>query len=225
MVTSNALKRTLHIGFGGQTGTGFLIDIDQRQYLVTARHVVSGISGASLIAIQHNNVWRDMAVQLVGHATGEVDISVLALPYRIADAGLTLPPDAAGLMIGRDAFFLGFPFGLFGDVGAMNNDYPMPFVKRGLVSSFAHNAQGLDKIFLDGINNPGFSGGPVVFCPAGTSEIKVASVISGYRYDDQPVFDGNQALPLSTRHNTGIVISYGIGYAVSLALQNPIGPQ
>lgn len=164
-------------------------------------------------------------VHLVGHAPGEADISVLALPYRIAGADLTLPPDAVGLMVGQDAFFLGFPFGLFGEIGNANYNYPLPFVKRATVSCFEHNQHGLHRIFLDGNNNPGFSGGPVVFCPPGTNEFRVAGVISGYRYEDQPIFHGTELLPLSTRHNTGIIFSYGIGYATSLARVNLIGPQ
>lgn len=226
MVTANAIQRTVHIRFGKQIATAFFIDIDQRQYLVTAKHVVPDLSGEATIFILHNNdCWREVNVRLVGHAPGEADISVLALPYRIAGADLTLPADAAGVFVGQEVFFLGFPFGLFGEMGAANNDYPLPFIKRATVSCFEHNQNGLHRIFLDGNNNPGFSGGPVVFAFPGTREFRVAAVISGYRYENQPVFHGTESLPLSTRHNTGIIFSYGIGYATSLVQQNPIGPE
>lgn len=225
MVTSNAIQRTVHIRFAGQIATAFFMDVESRQYLVTAKHVIPDIQGAVVISILHDNDWRDVDARLVGHALGEADISVLALPYRIAGADLVLPPDAAGLTVGHDVYFLGFPFGLFGNMGAANNHYPLPFVKRATVSCFEHNRHGLHRIFLDGNNNPGFSGGPVVFSLPGTNELRVAGVISGYRYEDQPVFHGAESLPLSTRHNTGIIFSYGIGYATSLARGNPIGPQ
>lgn len=224
MITSNAIQRTVHIRFGDQIATAFFIDVDNRQYLVTAKHVIFGIGSDGNISIFHNNIWKDVCAKLVGHSPGEVDISVLALPHRIASEDLTLPPDTAGLTIGQDAYFLGFPFGLFGEIGDINNHYPLPFVKKGVVSCFEHNQYGLHRIFLDGNNNPGFSGGPVVFYTPGSRDIKVAGVISGYRYENQPVFDGTNALPLSTRHNTGIIISYGIGYATSIAKGNPIGP-
>jgi len=205
--------------------TAFFIDIDSRQYLVTAKHLVPDIHGAAEISILHHNDWRDIVARLVGHAPGDADISVLALPYRIAGADLVLPPNVAGLTVGQDAYFLGFPFGLFGNMGAANNHYPLPFVKRATVSCLEFNQHGLHRIFLDGNNNPGFSGGPVVFSISGTNELRVAGVISGYRYEEQPVFNGTESLPLSSRHNTGIIISYGIGYATSLARGNPIGPQ
>lgn len=225
MVTSNAIQRTVHVRFAGQIATAFFIDVESRQYLVTAKHVIPHIQGTDVISILHDNAWHDVGVRLVGHAPGEADISVLALPYRIAGADLVLPPDAAGLTVGQDAYFLGFPFGLFGNMGAANNHYALPFVKRATVSCIEHNEHGLHRIFLDGNNNPGFSGGPVVFSLPGTSELRVAGVISGYRYEDQPVFHGAESLPLSTRHNTGIIFSFGIGYATSLARGNPVGPQ
>ena len=225
MITTNVIQRTFHIAFEEQKATAFLIDVDSRQYLVTAKHVVPNFQDEAAISILHDKQWRDISARLVGHAQGEADISVIALPYRISGADLVLPPNASGLVVGQDAFFLGFPFGLFGEMGAANSHYPLPFVKSATVSCVEFNQNTLHRIFLDGINNPGFSGGPVVFRPHGTQSIHVAGVISGYRYDDQPVFHGTESLPLSTRHNTGIVISYGIGYAVSLARGNPIGAQ
>lgn len=78
-------------------------------------------------------------------------------------------------------------------------------------------------IFLDGHNNKGFSGGPVLFKEHGHGELKVAAVISGYRFANEPVFNGDQELPITYRYNTGIIISYGIKHAVALVQANPIG--
>jgi len=225
MVTSNAIRRTFHIKVGEQTATCFLIDIDDQQYLVTAKHIVSGFTHEGTISIAHDRQWKNLPTKLVGHAPGEADISVLALPYRIAGADLSLPPDAKGLTVGQEVYFLGYPFGLFGEMGKENNNYPLPFVKRGVVSCFEHNNHDLHRVFLDGHNNPGFSGGPVVFQPPGATNFQVAAVISGYRYENLPVFHGEEALPLITRHNTGIVFTYGIGYATALVRENPIGPK
>ena len=115
MVTSNAIQRTVHIRYAGQIATAFFIDVDSRQNVVTAKHVVPDLQGEVLISILHNKYWRDVSVHLVGHAPGEADIALL---YRIAGADLTLPPNAAGLTVGQDAFFSDFPFGLFGEMGS-----------------------------------------------------------------------------------------------------------
>ena len=100
MVTSNAIQRTVHIRFAGQIATAFFMDVEFRQYLVTAKHVIPDIQGAVVISILHDNYWRDVDARLIGHAPGEAGISVLALPHRIAGADLVLPPDAAGLTVG-----------------------------------------------------------------------------------------------------------------------------
>ena len=43
MITTNVLQRTFHLKYGANSGTCFTIDIDGRQYVVTARHVVKDI--------------------------------------------------------------------------------------------------------------------------------------------------------------------------------------
>ena len=79
-------------------------------------------------------------------------------------------------MYGQDVYFLGFPYGLHGDMSALSNDLPFPFVKKGIISLF-HN-DGVNRIYLDGHNNPGFSGGPVVFMPAGLSDFMLSAQVA-----------------------------------------------
>jgi hypothetical protein len=46
MITANVLTRVLrcHIKNGDSYGTGYTISVDDRQYLVTAKHMVEGTS-------------------------------------------------------------------------------------------------------------------------------------------------------------------------------------
>jgi len=224
MVNANAIQRTIHIRHEAQCGTAFFVDENERQYLVTAKHVVQTIADVAVISILHNEKWIDVPVRLVGHAPDDVDISVLCLPNRIVESALVLPADSAGMVVSQDVFFLGFPFGLFANLGELNSYYPVCFVKKAIVSCFEFGQIGLHKIFLDGMNNPGFSGGPVVFSAPGTSFLKVAAVISGYRFDEKPVYVNGNPVLANTRENTGIIHSYGIGYAKQIILNNQIGP-
>ena len=41
MVPQNVLTRVFNLRMGSQTATGFTIEVDNRQYLVTARHVIN----------------------------------------------------------------------------------------------------------------------------------------------------------------------------------------
>jgi len=224
MISTNALSRTFHLRNNAQTATGFLIDVESKQYLVTAKHFVPEVEDIAILELLHDGSWKKIPVTLVGHGEGEIDITVLSLPRALVAKDYVLKPDMGGIVLGQEAFFLGFPYGLFGEAGELNSNYPVPFVKRATVSSVRVSEFGPAVVFLDGHNNPGFSGGPVLFKEQEHGELKVASVISGYRFASEPVFHGEQELPVTYRYNTGIVISYGIKHAVALANANPIGP-
>lgn len=222
MITNNVIQRTFHIRIGHSIGTCFTIDVDGRQYLVTARHVVSTIIGTQQVSIYHDTQWKDINVTLVGHCSGEIDISVLTTDIRLSP-NFQLPPTMGGIVYGQDVYFLGFPYGMTGEIGQMNRDFPLPFVKKAIVSCFHTTPANVQLLFLDGHNNPGFSGGPVIFKEPNNNEFKVAGVISGYRYNEEPIYQGAHELPLAYRYNTGIIISYGIKHAVDLINSNPIG--
>ncbi len=213
-----------HLQVGDSTATGFAIDVDGKSYLVTAKHFAKDIADAAEIHVHHDGRWKSLKVQPVGHGPGEVDISVLAPPFKMAHPHLALPADMGGLTYGQDVFFLGYPYGSFGDLGELNFNYPLPFVKKAIVSCMEKTALGARRVFLDGHNNPGFSGGPVVFKSPGSSDFKIASVISGYQSVSEPVYHGETKLPVTYRYNTGIIISYSVQHAVELARENPIGP-
>ena len=66
MITTNAIQRTFHIKRGDASGTAFAIDRASRQYLVTARHVVDGITSGDTIAVFHENQWKNVTVDVVG---------------------------------------------------------------------------------------------------------------------------------------------------------------
>ena len=222
MITTNVYHRVFQIGVGDSTGTYFTVDIEGKQYLVTARHVIDGWEPRQSLRIFHDNQWKKNELSLVGNCEGEIDIAVLAPPIQLSPA-FPLPATAGGIVWGQDGYFLGFPYGWYGDIAKMNRNFPMPFVKKAILSCTYMADDGIQHFFLDGHNNPGFSGGPVVFKEPGKIEFKVASVISGYRYTNELILSGGEAVPLAYKYNTGIIVSYGIKHAVGLINENPIG--
>jgi S1-C subfamily serine protease len=222
MITNNVYHRVFQIQAGESTGTCFTIDIEQKQYVVTARHLIEGWKSGQRIRIFHDNEWKEIELTLVGRCGGEIDIAVLAPPLQLSPP-LSLPANAGGIVWGQDVYFIGFPYGWHGDIGEMNRNFPMPFVKKAILSCTYMKGDGVQHFFLDGHNNPGFSGGPVVFKEPNKNEFKVASVISGYRYTHEPIFIGDQQMPLAYRYNTGIIVSYGVKHAVDVINENPIG--
>jgi S1-C subfamily serine protease len=222
LITTNVIQRTFQLRFGGGTGTCFTIDLGGQQYIVTAKHCVDGLKDGEEIEVFHESNWKPIQVALVGHGSSDVDVSVLAASQQLSPLH-PLPPTAAGMELGQDVYFLGFPFGLSSDSNILNGGFPFPLVKKAVLS--ASNFESNDVMLLDGLNNPGFSGGPVVFTKPGgaRNDFSVAAVISAYRVSSIPVNHGGIPTPLTVNENTGIIIAYSINHALELIKTNPIG--
>jgi hypothetical protein len=150
-------------------------------------------------------------------------------------------------------FFIGFPYGIFTSGQSINLLYSIPFTKKAVMSAL-ENVNGVVRIFLDGHNNFGFSGGLIVYRDLDSNELvyKVAAVVSGFRHDITSVLKPEEIKPEDVRpediaqgrilrrdgrlfrlhdteklvkFNTGIVLGYKIEHALDLIYKNPIGPQ
>jgi hypothetical protein len=106
----------------------------------------------------------------------------------------------------------------------------MPFVKHCTVSAITND--GLQIWVLDGINNAGFSGGPVIFRTG--PEQKIMAVISGYHLEPAEVISSTfkplKAEDDPTRKkqtvnlNSGFMIAYDVSYAINAIHKHPIDP-
>lgn len=224
MLTTNVIHRVFFLKAGEGTGTVFAIDEGGKQYLVTAAHVVEGLSAPYNVSIFHQGQWKDLPLQLTG-ISSVADVAVFSAGVQLAPS-YSLPATTNGVIYGQDVHFLGFPYGIVSDIGTLNRGFPFPLVKAACLSAFIKDDNGASIILLDGHNNPGFSGGPVVFHEHGqplSSGLRVMSVVSGYRFAHEPVFLGDAESPAVVRANTGIVITYDIKHAIELIQQNPNG--
>lgn len=221
MITLNVYQRVFQIKVSDGTATCFAIDIEDKQYLVTARHVIENLKDGQCAEIFHEDQWKNIPLTIVGKCDEPVDVAVLATNIQIAPA-IPLEASPIGMVLGQDVYFLGFPYGLSGEIGSINRDFPLPFVKKAILSC-VQNSDGLHCLYLDGHNNPGFSGGPVVFKEANKKDFKVAAIVSGYLRQRKPIYDGITQLPLEYIYNTGIVVSYSIQHALDLVKTNPVG--
>jgi Trypsin-like peptidase domain len=218
VITANVIHRVFRIRFGASRGSGFAVDVDGRQYLVTARHVLPDLKNEGRLEIFADQKWQDFACRLVGHATGDIDISVVAVDKLLTPPKLPIELSMAGLIYGQDAYFLGFPYDDLVRYGLGEGGYALPFVKKAIVSCFDGGL-----MYLDGHNNPGFSGGPVVYQQPGKADFRIAGTISAFRREDLPVYSGDRETGLTYRYNTGIVVAHSIEYAVELIRARPIG--
>ena len=155
MITANVWERVVHIVCGAASETGFTIDHGGVPYLITARHVVDGSDPIQIrvrgSVVSVNSVRLSIPI-------ADADIAVFRLDREITPSGLPLPIGSDGMVFGQDGYFLGFPLGLRFDIGP---EY-LPLVKRCTPSALSRIG-GRSVLLLDGWNNPGFSGSPVVF--------------------------------------------------------------
>lgn len=222
MMTVNVFSRVFHIKYGGSIGTCFLIDVNSRQYFVTAKHVVNGIGNEGEVELYYKKTWAKLRIRLTGHSS-VADVSVFAVDFVIQSHPLEPTPD--GISFGQDVYFLGFPYGLKTEIDYLNRDFPMPLIKKGILSAMFFDQPG-KSFLLDGHNNPGFSGGPVVFSSQDRPNVyKIAGVISGYRFEIQEIKVNEGQPPIQVKMNTGIIIAYSIQNALDLIAANPNGVQ
>jgi hypothetical protein len=245
-------------------GTVFSIDVDSREYWITAKHLFTGIESGPQGEFSAKTVQASILSSLGSGDTGEgqnwqtwtfttidpgkdIDILVLVADHLI----LPYPRDfnlkfgSVGMLLGGDCTFLGFPYG-----GGWKSKWSStgqwlwwPYIKHCTVSGTLGDPNALVHV-LDGINNKGFSGGPVLFDTGANQH--VFAVISGYHTEPLEVLPSStlgdasaSAVPPppqlagqdSTANsgqiveaNSGFIIAYDIDPAIKAIRANPIGP-
>ena len=262
-VTTQALFRTFMIQTTHGRGTVFSIDVDNREYWITAKHVFNGVENGPVGTFTEKSVTADILSQSGDGDDGhdqhwskyhfttidpgkDVDILVLVpdnLLLQNYKRDFTLKTGAENAIIGGECEFLGFPYG-GGWKSKLGTQWVwLPFIKHcGLSGQISQN--GLDIWILDGINNHGFSGGPVVI--GGATDQKVFAVISGYHTEPldvipdpvtgEPMRSPVPPAPLLSQQsnggdrkkvveaNSGFILAFDIDAAIKAIRANPIGP-
>lgn len=203
------LKRTMLIKWGDEAGTAFKTESHLQIYLITARHIVQGIpkSNATL-KVWNLNKWEDLHITDVIYPKSEqVDIAILkteekiSAPYEITASGETT--------FGQVVWFLGYPFYL----RTRGSNFEIPFIKRGTMSAIDATNSDAVILYIDGFNNPGFSGGPIVFWSFSDHAYRILGVVQGYRNDTAKTLINGRAADTPILVNSGILLGYSIAHA------------
>lgn len=232
-IPSGLLRYVFPFKYKNIGGTCFVVDVDNRQYIITARHICNNIKDGDTVQLYFNQAWNAIIIKPIFPKNDSVDIVALAA-NRLIMPKMEFDISSENLMIGQDVYFLEFPF-LDLKFGTISNDpVPIfvPFIKKGIFSA----AEGADIIYLDGHNNPGFSGGPVIFSNYFKNRLQIAGVISGYKSNYNTVMEkeindqstsqvGKKKIIHYVSENTGIVIAYEIARIIEAIRANPIGFQ
>lgn len=219
--TTNVIYRVLRIKTATDTGSAFTIEVDGKQYLITARHLLEGFGSEGEVDLWMEERWSRVHARAIYPAKEAVDIAALDLD-RPVTVTFPLEPSAGGLTLGQQVYFLGYPYGMGTQGPAPPGFGEIPFLKSGIISAIDGRDPEANLLYLDGHNNPGFSGGPIVFWHSESRRFRVAGVVRGYRNEALPVLKKkNLSDPrarayndLYTRANSGIVIGYDIRHIV-----------
>ena len=234
-VSGNVTSRVFEIRTVPPKGTAsaFVVGYAAQQYIITANHVVEGLGDHGRIELLINSVWEAFDVRIAHGKRTCIDVAAL-LQTRQKITNAEALPWIDTFFVAQEAYFLGFPYGL--SMHAANMHLTIPLIKHGYISGvlpcslFYPDAAATDEtIILDGINNLGFSGGPVVIHDPNAPDkaLKVTGIVSGFKGEKQPVMVGGRASEGSVQTNTGLIEVVPFNYAIELMkeLQKPKAPE
>jgi len=214
------LNRTLLIKAGGEYGTAFTLDYQGELYIVTARHVVAGLpQSRATIRVLKSGQWLDVhTVKTLFPASSDVDIAVFQTGEKISQP-YEITPSRKGEfpMMGQQVWFLGYPWGIHSH---FENNTEAPFIKRGTLSAIDASTPNAEVLYIDGFNNPGFSGGPIVYWNFDKRAYRIMGVVQGYKEDTAKVLVNGQHVDTRLLVNSGILVGYGIEHAIQTIEQS-----
>lgn len=165
------------------TGTGFSLEVDGHQYLITAKHVLRDYPLEDML------IWNDEQWKRGTFTTAAEDRDVVALcppvklPSIMSAEGPVPSADeiAKSLSLGQAVTMYGFAYGLIlkdDRAKNINNGFPLPIVKHGSVARI-HMESGNEHLIIDGHTHKGMSGGPVAYRGLHDGKYRLAGVIHG----------------------------------------------
>lgn len=228
MVPTNMIYRIFRVGYmipeGLSEGVAFSLDVDGKQYLVTARHVVDATT-VMPIYIFHDGRWARIDATPLPGIPLDVDIAVLAPAMLLTDPGFALEATAGGVALGQDVYIFGFPdiIAVRGQQSPPDSKFPLPFARKVSFSYLDNGSNGVQRIYLSGRSNPGFSGSPVFFTDVVTGAFKVGGVVHGQIRVGGSVMKEGKATEFDYYEDQGFIVTYGIKHAVEAIRRTPIG--
>jgi len=214
------VKSVYWIQYADKSGAAFAIEVDERQYLITAKHVVPGIPKDGQVGLFNSEALKSViqVTPIMCEDTNN-DLIVLVPPVRL-NATRYLPPTESSAALGQEVFVFGFPMGYYTSV----QKNIIPFVGKGIISAVDTRNPGAIKLFFHTTAAHGFSGGPIVSIDQRDNTPRILGVVSGCDTEEYPVFNGAVDTGLRARVNPGIMYGYSIESAVAAIRKQPIGP-
>lgn len=213
---SEIYQRVFAISVDGRScGTSFALPINGEHCLITAAHVIQGLEEGkkTKLKIFKNNQWLEIDA-IPYFCNSNIDIAIIKTPIPSERKPTNITLDMGGVILGQDSFFLGFPY--FGTniqpkIEECNDGFPLPFFKKATISAIHEPL-----IYFDGHNNPGFSGGPLIFWNHAEKQHKLMGVVSAYLAQSGEIKVIETSVNAFYEENSGIGVAYHMKYAKDL---------
>ena len=215
------LTNVWHFKYKDKSGTSFVISDKEQNYVVTAKHLFGDIDNGDFIKFQveQNSIWKEAYGYIFFDTIAKSDIVLIkSINIRNINSPFSLKP--INILLGDEGFFIGFPYGRRSIPKDQEfQGFPIPLVKKAGFSGLT-SINNSTIIYLDGHNNPGFSGGPVLFTDrvkGGDNKLHLIGVISAYVSQENEV---NSSMgKLNYIENSGIIVSYGVSHILNILEQ------
>lgn len=170
----------------GGIGTAFLYQKDGLTFFITAQHVLGRASAGGYIYIKKPSGWSKFELNGVTiHPEGQDAATFGLLDFDITISHSFSHPADEPLALGQELKFIGFPHGLE-NTASSPSGFSTPLVRTAFFSGLIIDPSTDKKLLLlDGLNNPGYSGGPVWAPGSTTDKPSLLGLISGYRIEDR----------------------------------------
>ena len=227
------LHKTFQIRQGNTVGTGFIIELHNQEYLITAKHIVQNQAGR--VEILHGRIWKDLPVTGIYHHPADADVAVVTVNQQVAPR-YPSENSSSGISFGEGVMMAGFPSNIDFSQLCLNDGYPVPFVKEATVSGLVTQG-GIDMWYFDGNAYAGFSGSPIIANRESSSdsvmEAKIIGVEVGYsigvtrhpsEVHPQPKI-GNYPIAVDHIHitDTGFITGIDLKHAIEIIQEHPYG--
>jgi S1-C subfamily serine protease len=212
-VPTEIMARTQFIRWGAEAGTAFTLGYLGKLYIITAKHVVAGVPDTNaVIQVRVGDRWEDyQTTNTIYPSSPDVDIAIFATNEKQVEPYAIEPiSGSSGVTFGQQLWFIGYPYG----IGSNIPGHAFPFLKRGTMSAVDSSNKSAIVYYIDGFNNPGFSGGPIVFWDFSLHKYEILGVVQGYKEEAAKTIVNGHQVDTAYLVNSGILVSYSIVHAM-----------
>ena len=208
----NITRYVYHIKSQNSIGTAFYYYTNNNNYLITAKHVIEN-NTSNVFEYKTNKEWIEFSGEIILPTNKNIDIAAIKinseLPFK-----KSYYVDFNGFenYTSEEVYFLGYPYGIT-SVENEPIEQSICLVKKSIISGVLIE-NGIEiGYYLDGHNNPGFSGGPCVY-KRPDAKWHIFAVVSSYYNHTEVLYDDKGNKRMILYENSGLFMVHKISFII-----------